>query len=220
MEMFLQKSLPFWEALKNDEKQLILNNIQKRSYDANSIVHHVGTDCIGLKIVRQGLVRVFVYSTNGSEITLYRLTSKDTCVLSILCLLKNLNLDINIEAVEDTVIYIIPIDIYNRLLNSNKAVYDYDKETTSQRLTEVVTAFSDVLFLSVGKRIVDILVYYSNMYNSDVIQITHEKIAKDIGTVREVVTRTLKNLQDLNLVEVSRGQIKILDINKLKSTII
>ncbi len=220
MEMFLPNALPFWDALKEDEKQLILNSVQKRSYAANSIVHHVGSDCIGMKIVKYGLIRVFVYSTNGSEITLYRLKSKDICVLSILCMLKNLNLDINIEAEEDSLLYIVPIDIYNKLLSNNKAVYDYDREATAQRLTEVVSAFSDVLFFSVGKRIADILVYYSNLYNSDVISITHEKLAKDIGTVREVVSRTLKNLQDLKLVEVSRGQIKILDINRLKSTTI
>lgn len=220
METFLPDALPFWNALKEDEKQLILNNVQKRSYAKNSIVHHVGSDCIGMKIVKYGLVRVFVYSTNGSEITLYRLKSKDICVLSILCMLKNLNLDINIEAEEDSLIYIVPIDIYNKLLSNNKAVYDYDREATAQRLTEVVSAFSDVLFFSVGKRIADILVYYSNLYNSDVISITHEKLAKDIGTVREVVSRTLKNLQELKLVEVSRGQIKILDVSKLKSTII
>ncbi len=220
MEMFLPNALPFWDALKEDEKQLILNSVQKRSYAANSIVHHVGSDCIGMKIVKYGLIRVFVYSTNGSEITLYRLKSKDICVLSILCMLKNLNLDINIESEEDSLLYIVPIDIYNKLLSNNKAVYDYDREATAQRLTEVVSAFSDVLFFSVGKRIADILVYYSNLYNSDVISITHEKLAKDIGTVREVVSRTLKNLQDLKLVEVSRGQIKILDINRLKSTTI
>jgi len=220
MEMFLPNALPFCDALKEDEKQLILNSVQKRSYAANSIVHHVGSDCIGMKIVKYGLIRVFVYSTNGSEITLYRLKSKDICVLSILCMLKNLNLDINIEAEEDSLLYIVPIDIYNKLLSNNKAVYDYDREATAQRLTEVVSAFSDVLFFSVGKRIADILVYYSNLYNSDVISITHEKLAKDIGTVREVVSRTLKNLQDLKLVEVSRGQIKILDINRLKSTTI
>ncbi len=220
MEMFLPDALPFWEALKEDEKQLILNNVQKRSYAKNSIVHHVGSDCIGMKIVKYGLVRVFVYSTNGSEITLYRLKSKDICVLSILCMLKNLNLDINIEAEEDSLLYIVPIDIYNKLLSNNKTVYEYDREATAQRLTEVVSAFSDVLFFSVGKRIADILVYYSNLYNSDVISITHEKLAKDIGTVREVVSRTLKNLQELKLVEVSRGQIKILDVNRLKSIII
>ncbi len=220
MEIFLPNALPFWNALEEDEKQLILNSVQKRNYAANSIVHHVGTDCIGMKIVKYGFIRVFVYSTNGSEITLYRLKSKDICVLSILCMLKNLNLDINIEAEEDSLLYIVPIDIYNKLLSSNKAVYDYDKEATAQRLTEVVSAFSDVLFFSVGKRIADILVYYSNLYKSDVISITHEKLAKDIGTVREVVSRTLKNLQDLKLVEVSRGQIKILDINRLKSTTI
>ncbi|HBB29314.1 MAG TPA: hypothetical protein DC000_08715 [Clostridiales bacterium] len=209
MEMFLPNALPFWDALKDDEKQLILNSVQKRRYAANSIVHHVGSDCIGMKIVKYGLIRVFVYSTNGSEITLYRLKSKDICVLSILCMLKNLNLDINIEAEEDSLLYIVPIDIYNKLLSNNKAVYDYDREATAQRLTEVVSAFSDVLFFSVGKRIADILVYYSNLYNSDVISITHEKLAKDIGTVREVVSRTIKNLQDLKLVEVSRGQIKM-----------
>ena len=87
-------------------------------------------------------------------------------------------------------------------------------------MTEVLSAFSETLFFSVGKRIVDSLVYYSEMYNSSIIYVTHEKLAKDIGTVREVVSRTLKRFQELNLIEISRGQIKILDIDKLKNTLI
>lgn len=220
METFLPNAIPFWDELSEDEKQLILNNIQKRNYDANSVVHQVGTDCIGMKIVKYGLIRVFAYTTNGAEITLYRLKANDICLLTVLCKLKNLNLDINIEAEEESFIYIIPFDIYNKLLNTNKAVYIYDKESTSERLTEVVSSLFDILFFSVGKRIIDNLVYYSDLYKSDTISITHERLAKNIGTVREVVTRTLKNFQDLNLIEVSRGKIKILDMNKLKNTII
>ncbi len=220
METFLPNAIPFWDELSEDEKQLILNNIQKRSYAANSVVHQVGNDCVGMKIVKYGLIRVFAYTTNGTEVTLYRLKGKDICLLSILCKLKNLNLDINIEAEEESFIYIIPFDIYNKLLSTNNAVYIYDKESTSERLTEVVSSLFDILFFSVGKRIIDNLVYYSDLYKSDTISITHEKLAKNIGTVREVVTRTLKNFQDLNLIEVSRGKIKILDMYKLKNTII
>ena len=122
MEILLPDALPFWNELREDEKQLILNNVRTRSFAANSIIHDAGSECIGLKVVKYGLVRVFVYSSNGSEITLYRLRSNDVCVLSILCTLKNLNLGINIEAEEDSLIYIIPLNIYKRLLDSNKAV--------------------------------------------------------------------------------------------------
>ena len=218
MDSFLATALPFWDALSEEEKDLLVNSIQKRNYSKNSIVYHVGTDCIGLKIVRSGMIRVFVYSSNGSEITLYRLKSKDICILSVLCTLKKLNLDINIEVEEEALVYIIPIDTYKKLL-ANKAVLDFDKISTEQRLTEVVSAFSDVLFFSVEKRLADLLIYYSNLHNSLSFPITHEKLAKDIGTAREVVSRTLKNLQNMNLVEITRGKVKIVDIDKLKSEI-
>ena len=216
MDTFLANVLPFWKNLSNSEKEMVVNSIQKRNYAANSIIHHIGVDCVGLKIMRNGMIRVFVYSSNGSEITLYRLKNNDICNLSILCTLKKLDLDINIEVEEDSLVYIIPIEIYKRLL-INKAVYEYDKITTEQRLTEVVSTFSEVLFFSVEKRLINLLIYYSKLLKSDTLTITHEKLAKDIGTVREVVSRTLKNLQMMNLVELSRGKIKIIDINRLKN---
>lgn len=217
MEKTLSKYLMFWNKLSNQEKQLILDNSIIKSYLANTILYHNRTECPGLIIMNKGQARVFIHSHSGSELTLYRLIEGDICIMSVSCITNSLDFDIQMQFEKDSVILIIPKHIYQKISNANFAVKDFNTEMISSRLTDIMGIINEVTFYSMKKRLANLLIHHSQLEQSSVLSLTHETLAKDLGTAREVITRILNQLKQENLIELSRGNIRILDFNKLNN---
>ncbi|QSX07018.1 Crp/Fnr family transcriptional regulator [Sedimentibacter sp. zth1] len=216
MEKFLSNCLPFWAQLAEDDKQLVMQNIKQKKISENNIENNVDVKCEGLNIVKTGMIRAFINSDKGQEITLFRITNNEICVFSIICMIKQLDVNINIEAEKDSTVYVIPISIYKEINERNDYVNKFTYDIISSRLVDVVSIFSNYAFMTVEQRLVSALLRYSSLNLNNCVIITHEKLAKDIGSVREVVSRILKQLQLRKIVQLSRGKIEIIDKIRLK----
>lgn len=211
----LKKNLPFWDKISNEEQKLILNNSVILKYQKSNILHNDDEDCRGLAIVKSGNLRAYMLSESGKEITLYRLFENDSCIMTASCLLKNITFDMIIEAERDCEIILIPSVIYERLSSSNLLIQDFTNQLISSRFSDVMWIMEQVVFMSFDKRLAIFLLEQSAIEDSDKITMTHDTIAKNLGSAREVVTRMLKYFQNSDLVYVSRGNIEIKDRKKL-----
>ena len=178
---------------------------------------HGGSDnCSGLFLIYRGQVRVYIISESGKEITLYRLLEGDVCIFSASCMMNNIAFDIYIEVEKDTQAFLIPTTALKRLASEVLPVQKFINDIMASRFSEVVWIMEQALFTSFDKRLAGFLLEQAVMDDSDILSITHEKIANHLGTAREVVTRMLKYFQNIGLVKLNRGTIQIIDKKKLE----
>ena len=206
---------PFWENLSDVEKEHILANAQHRQYKAGDIIHDGQHECTGVLGVIRGRLRSFLLSDTGKEITLFRLIEDDTCMLSASCMIKNISFDVHVSAELDTELILIPTAIYSQLAKENQAVEGFMNSIVTQRFSEAMWVFEQLLFMKTDQRLAAFLLDQSSLDDSDTITLTHEQIAAHMGTAREVVSRTLKYLAGEGWISVSRKGIQILDSKAL-----
>ncbi|HHY82244.1 MAG TPA: Crp/Fnr family transcriptional regulator [Clostridiales bacterium] len=211
---FVEEVLSFWDALDKNQKNFVLEKLSERSWKKGQIIHS-GEDCTGLLMVKSGQIRSFILSESGKEITLFRLFDGDACILSSSCVMRNITFDIHLEAEKDCDILIMPAPVFKQLSDANPAVKDFQTELVSARLSDVMWVMEQVVFMSMDRRLADFLLEQASIEGTDELSITHETIARNLGTAREVVTRMLKYFQDEGMVTLKRGKVILTNRKKL-----
>jgi CRP/FNR family transcriptional regulator len=207
----------FWEKLTRAQKDLLMANSRLVPFKKNSFIYEGEKECLGLLAVKKGSIRIYINSEEGKEITLYRLYAGDVEVLSAYCVISEITFDINISAEEDSEILITNSFTFGKALKENIHLENFTHRLANERFSDVMWVFQQILFMSVEKRIAIFLLDEVNANNTETVTITHEQIAKYIGSAREVVTRTLKHFSNEEMITINRGKIKVIDKKKLKT---
>ena len=215
--MEFENCFPIWEKPSEDQRERILASIVFRQIKRGTVIHNGSTDCIGLLLVRSGQLRAHILSEEGREITLYRLFDRDLCLFSASCMLRSIQFDITIEAEKDTDFWIIPAEVYRKIMEESAQVSNYTNEVMAARFSEVMWLVEQIMWKSMDKRVASFLLEESSVEGTERLAITHETIAKHLGTHREVVTRMLRHLQSEGMVKLSRGAVELTDRAKLAS---
>ena len=214
--MYYEEYFPFWNELCNEDRTFICNNSSEVFFDKEQSVHGNGS-CSGLYIVKSGRLRIYMLSEDGKVITLYRLSQGDICMLSASCVLQSITFDVYIDAEIPIECYMINGAAFAQVSDRNHSVKIFALETAVSRFSDVMWIMQQIVFMSMDKRLAIFLLDDSDMNGTDTVTLTHEQIARHLGTAREVVTRMLRYFANDGVVEVSRKGIKITDKNKLRS---
>ena len=212
---YLGETLSFWKDLKDSQKDLIKEQTVIKEFSEGESMRGSSDNCAGLFLILKGQVRAYIISETGREISLYRLFERDVCLFTASCILKSITFDIFIEVEKPTIAYLIPTPIFRKISAESVAVQTFTNDVMASRFSDVMWIMEQALFSSLDKRLANLLVERENIEGHKIIKITHERIANELGTAREVVTRMLKFFQDEGMVALSRGSIEILDSNKL-----
>ncbi|CUX45452.1 Crp/Fnr family transcriptional regulator [Clostridium sp. C105KSO13] len=216
MRELLKHALPFWKDLTENEQNALADGVKEGLYKKGQVLHYGGKQCAGVQIIKKGQTRVFVTSAGGGEITLFRLLDGDVSILSAACMLKGLDIELDMEIEEDSLICTIPKVLYKNISEKNIKVKDYTLEMVSEKFSDIMWLFNQYVFSNVAARLADAILEHRALAGSDTLIITHDALARDIGTAREVVTRLLKQFQRDGLLKLARGRIKVLDAAKLE----
>lgn len=208
---------PFWSEITQADREFICSNSLALSFPKGTNIHDGNDECSGVILVRKGSLRVYMMSDEGKDITLYRLHSGDMCVLSASCVLQSLTFDVFIDAEEDSECYVINGCAYKEITDRTPEIKIFTLETAVGRFSDVMWVMQQILFMSLDKRLAIFLSDESARLGSDVIALTHEQIARYMGSAREVVSRMLKYFAAEGIVELSRKGVKITDKKKLRS---
>lgn len=210
-----KKSFAFFEQLSPDDSDFLFTNSKEVNYAKGEHIHD-GTECTGVILVRSGCLRVYMLSEEGKEITLFRLFPGDMCMLSASCVLKSITFDVFVDSEEKSECVVISGIAYSSLTERRPEVKIFTLETAVSRFSEVMWAMQQILFMSFDRRLAIFLLDESSKTGSDTIKLTHEQIAKYIGSAREVVTRMLGYFSQEDLVSLSRSEgIKLKDKKRL-----
>lgn len=216
---YLEEHLPYWERTSNEEKRLLTNGFEIIKYKKGEHLHSAGNECLGHMVIKKGELRVYMLSEEGRDVTLFRLPEGESCVLSASCVLSNITFEVLMDAEQDTEIYLLNVATFNKLTQENIHVENYMYKKAADRFSDVMWAMEQILFMSFDKRLAVFL--HDEMVNtkSNKIMLTHEQIAKYIGSAREVVSRMLKSFETHGMLKLSRGTIEIIDKEVLRGLV-
>ncbi len=214
--MDLQNQLPIWGQLTPHQQALLQDTTYRRMVPKGTVIQNGSMDCIGPVLVRSGQFRAYILSEEGREITLYRLFKTDMCLMSASCAMPNIQFEVIIEAEKDSEVWIIPPHVFKELMETSVAMSNYVNGLMNSRFSGVMWLMEQVMFKSFDKRLADFLLKESQIENTPVLKITHEKIANHLGSAREVVTRMLRYFQSEGLVNLTRGTVELTDAEGLR----
>jgi len=185
-----------------------------KPFKEGSIIYYPGAVCDYVPLVLSGEIKVYLTTENGREILLYKVTDGETCMLTNLSVLRDKPYPAYAVAFRESRVLLIPSERAKELFNSYPEWREFVLDMFVKDGWLLASRMSEVISRRVDKRLAEYIL--ENVGNKGVIFVTHEDIAKDLGTVREVVSRILKRFESQGALKVSRGRIEIVDIQKLK----
>ena len=215
--MDFSEHFPIWDKLTKNQQEKIKTNAIRRSVEKGTVVHNGCMDCIGILLIRSGQFRAYSLSPDGREITLYRLFDMDICIFSASCMMPDIQFEIIIEAEKDSEFWSIPACLFKNLVDESLAVANYSRNLISANFSELMWLMEQIMWKSFDRRLAAFLLEESRLEDTNILRITHEKIANHMGTAREVVTRMLRYFQSEGMVILNRGTIELSDLEKLEA---
>ncbi len=212
---FEKKSVfPFLETAASRVKRDFEEYALFKRYDAGEVICWEGDECNYFYVIITGSVRVFKTGDNGREITLYKITENDSCILTTFSILNRSPFSATSIAENDAIVVAIPRAVFREWINEYEEWRNYVFGLMSGHLTGILGKIESMAFQRLDERIAAFLLQ-STPKNQRTIKITHSDIARELGTVREVVSRILKNFEREKLVSLSRGRITIINNREL-----
>lgn len=216
---FIETILTFWDHLNSQQKSMLLENAMPTNYQKGENIHQGENDCVGVLLIKSGELRTYILSEDGRDITLYRVGANEFCILSASCILQNITFDVHIDAEQDCEIILINSAIFQKVCNENIYAENFSYKAAIDRFSDVMWAMQQILFMSFDKRLTIFLLDEVARTGSNTLVMTHEQIAKYIGSAREVVSRMLKYFENEGFVHLSRGKIEVIDKVQLRDII-
>lgn len=209
-----EELLDQWFPQSDPVLQQLRMQVQMVSLDAGETVFRCGDPCRNYLIVLEGSVRVQVLSAGGREVVLYRVLGGQSCVITTSCLISHESYPA--EGVTDvsTLAMVIPQGLFNEALGVSEPFRRFVFANQGMRLSDLIQRIEDVAFGRVDSRLARLLVDRSNGQTARV-QATHQQLASELGTAREVISRQIKAFEKNGWVAARRGAVEVLDRDAL-----
>ncbi len=185
----------------------LLSVSRQQAMPAGKQIYTEGDACQAIAFVLSGEIRVFKIGETGREITLYEIGPGETCILNASCILAGQSYPANAVSLTDVDMLLVPSAAFRRLVDEHESMRDFVFGLLSRRLSGVMELVEEVAFGRMDERLMEYLVEKSE---NNVLETTHQKIANDLGTSREVVSRLLKDFERKGEVRLSRNSITLL----------
>jgi len=185
---------------------------------AGAFYFHEGDACSQIALVGIGSIRVFKTGESGREITLYHVCSGETCILTASCVLAGKQYPAHAQAETETEAVIFPAVTFRQWVADKRDVQKFIFETLADRMADVMSLIEEITFNKLDKRLAVYLLqqFENNGKPVRIVHATHEKIATELGSAREVVSRLLKEFERVKAVELARSRIILRDDKRLK----
>lgn len=177
---------------------------------AAATVFEEGDVCSAFAILAQGQVRVFKIGESGREITLYRFARGESCILTASCILSDRQFPAIATVEEPAEAFVVPYAAFQQWVDRFPPWRDYVFQLLSRRLATVLAIVDEVAFRRMDVRIAEFLLRHAPP-ETNALALTHQQLATELGTSREVVSRILADFAAGGLVQLSRGSVSILD---------
>lgn len=173
-----------------------------------------GDDSSSIPLLIKGSIKVLKIAESGREILLYRVLPGETCIIMLSSALGNLPYLATAIVESEVEALMIPTELYKNWMQHIPAVQTFTYQSLAQRLGSVMALIEEVAFKRIDTRLIRFLLDHTSAQNPQ-LYLTHEELAIELGTAREVISRLLKNLEGDHLLLLSRGKIEITERENL-----
>lgn len=206
LRSLLLARFPFFASLAAERFDVLLGEAQLLRAPAGSVLFDAKQPCRGFPLMLEGCVRVAKTAANGREIQLYRVEPGQGCILSGGCLLGQTDYTATAVAERDTLLVSVPPALFHELMLQFEPFRRFVFGMYSERLAEVMELVEQVAFHRLDARLAQLLIH-----RGPLLQGTHQKLADDLGSVREIVSRLLRSFEERGWVKLERERITVLD---------
>jgi CRP/FNR family transcriptional regulator, anaerobic regulatory protein len=210
MKTSILSSFPFLAELSKEELDQLIHVDVKTGHTILS----EGDCCHTVAFVYSGEMKITKINKNGREVNLYKVSPGQTCILTVTSTLSNQPYPAYAIASQDTKLFLIEKRLFMALLRRNDDLQKLINQTTADRFINLMGLFDDLFFRRIDERVVDFLL--ENLHDDQSsLPMTHEEIAAELGTSREVVSRVMKHLEKAGCIRLARGKVWMLSREKL-----
>lgn len=181
-----------------------------KSYEAGSVILNENAHVRSIPIVINGTLKVIRTDEDGREILLYYIKAGESCIMSFLGGLHNETSKVKAEVEDDAEILFLPTDKVSVFIKEHPEWLDYIFRLYHKRFEELLEIVNAIAFKKVDERMLNLLQKKKELTGSDVLNITHEQLANELGTARVVVSRLLKQLEENGKVKLGRNKITLM----------
>ena len=204
---YLDKNYP---AFDPELKNLIEQNGLLKYFEDGEQIMRTGQFFKSTILVANGRIKVYREGDDGNEFFMYYLEPGTACALSMICAAKNESSQVMAKAVEDTTVIALPIELMDEFMRNHKSWYYFVLETYRKRFDEILSVIDNIAFKSMDERLVFYLKNQVKALGKNELNITHQQIANDLNSSREVISRLLKKMELNGILKLDRNYIKLL----------
>lgn len=180
-----------------------------KNYHEGDIILDENASIRSIPIVMKGMLKVIRTEEDGREILLYYIKAGESCIMSFLGGMHNEKSIVKAEIEEDAEILFLPVDKVSLFIKEHPEWLDYIFRLYHKRFEELLDIINAIAFKKVDERLLNLLQKKAELTESDLITITHEQLANELGTARVVVSRLLKQLEEDGRVKLGRNKITL-----------
>jgi CRP/FNR family transcriptional regulator len=179
--------------------------IQPMTVPAGTVLFDEQQPCQGFPFVLSGSIRVVKLAANGRELPLYKVLPGESCIITSSCLLGHADYNARGVTESETTLVLLPRGLFDEMLRET-SFRDFVFDLFAERISELMQLVEEVAFRKLDQRLANLLLGKGRQLHT-----THQHLADELGSVREMVSRLLKGFADQGLVRLGREQIEILD---------
>ena len=207
MNQNLKKLFPsFSNALIDD----VNANAIDQSFVAGDVIMRTGQYIKNTVLVLSGKIKIYREDEDGGEFFMYHLQPGQACAISMICATKNEQSQIMAKVVEDVELVMVPLPQMDKWMMQHRSWYEFVIDTYRSRFEEVLEVVNSIAFRAMDERLEFYLKRHQNACGCQDLKLSHQEIATELNTSREVISRLLKKLEQRGALKLHRNHIELL----------
>ncbi len=201
----LKRLFPHFEQALLDA--LEINGIVK-VFQPDELLMRTGQYFKSTVLILDGLVKLYREGEDGGEFFMYHLESGNACALSMICATKNETSEIMAKAITETTVLMVPLQLMDQWMKEYRSWYYFVLETYRSRFEELLQTVDQIAFRALDERLEFYLKKNQRAFKTNILNVSHQEIANELNSSREVISRLLKKMEQKGMVVLNRNQIE------------
>ena len=198
-----------YPSFDRELQEIIASSGSIKTFEAGESIIRPGQYFQSTILIAKGRVKLYREGDDANEFFIYFLEPGNACALSMICATKNEKSQMLAEAIEETEVITIPLELMDSLMKNHRAWYYFVLDSYRNRFEELLQVIDHIAFKKMDERLESYLLNQSVILGTLQLQLTHQQIANDLNSSREVISRLLKNMEKTGKVTLLRNAIEL-----------
>lgn len=192
--------------------ELIEANAIERTFNEGEVLMRTGQYIKSTVLVLSGRIKIYRQSEDGGEFLIYYLGSGEACAVSLICALQSQTSEITAKAVEETEVIMLPVQLMDEMMTKFKSWSHFVIHTYRNRFDEMLSVIDSIAFRNMDERLEFYLKRCKEDTGNTTLMLTHQQIADDLNSSREVISRLLKKMEQMGKLKLNRSSIELVEM--------